>query len=289
MRDKICLITGATSGIGRAAALALAKLGATVVIVSRNETSGEIVANSIKKESANHKVCFLSADLSSQASIRLLANEFNARFPRLDVLINNAGVFYSELKYSLDGIEMQFAVNYLAGFLLSLLVVEKINQSPNGRIINVASRGHKLGKINFEDINLEKKYDGLVAYTQSKLANILFTYRLAEKLKGTGITVNCLHPGGVRTRIGTSNSKGFYHWLWKLNPFLKSPESGAQTIVYLAESKEVEGLTGKYFYNCSLANSSKRSHDKEVARELWDLSLKFTSFEIDPALDSLFK
>ncbi|MDI1356428.1 MAG: SDR family oxidoreductase [bacterium] len=279
MKDKICLITGASAGIGKATALGLAQQGATVIMVSRNENSGRKAAAEVTATSGNKHVHFLGADLSSQSSIRNLATTFNNRYPRLDVLINNAGTFHTELKLSAEGIEMQFAVNHLAGFLLTHLLLDKIKLSPYARIINVSSRGHKLGTIHFEDLNLEKNYDGLTAYTQSKLANVLFTVVLAEKLKHLGITVNCLHPGGIKTTIGTRNSHGLYHWIWKLNPFLKSPEEGAQTSLFLADSKKAEGITGKYFYKCKVVPSSPLSNNRELGEKLWDISSKLTSLD----------
>ncbi|MFQ5583478.1 MAG: SDR family oxidoreductase [Calditrichia bacterium] len=277
MKNKICLITGANSGIGKAAAAGLAELGATVVLTCRNEEKGERAISEIRKETANGELYSLPADLSSQKSVRQLAENFRSQFQQLHVLISNAATFYTKLHYSVDGIEMQFAVNHLSHFLLTNLLLDVIKQSAPARIINVASNAHFGGKINFDDLNHEKNYDGRRVYAQSKLANVLFTYELARRLEGTGVSANCLHPGVVRTGIGNKHSSGIIKLGWLLwKPFMISTEKGAEKIIYLASSGEVEGISGKYFENCQAKSSSKLSCDRELARRLWTVSEKLT-------------
>jgi len=273
MRNKICLITGANAGIGKNTALGLAKLGARVVMVSRNKERGEKALKDIASESGNENIDLLTADLASFASIRKLAEEIRSRYDKLDVLINNAGTFVTELQYTEDKIEMQWGVNHLAPFLLTHLLMDTLKKADSARIVNVSSRVHFRGSIHFDDLDLITRYDGLKAYSQSKLANVLFTYELAERLEGTGITANCLHPGGVRTHFVNKNASGIYKVGWILmKPFMISPSKGAETSVYLASSEEVEGFTGKYFVRCRPRRSSRKSYNKAVARRLWEVS-----------------
>lgn len=274
MKDTICLITGGNAGIGKATATGLAKKGAAVIIVARNENKAKAAVEAIRKESGNEKVSYLLADLSSQKSIRNLAIEYKAKYDRLDVLINNAGVFYSDFQLTEDNVELQFAINHLAPFLLTNLLLDVLKKSAPSRIITVSSRSHFRGKINFEDVNHSKNYEGyLKAYGQSKLANVLFTYELDRRLKGTGVTVNCLHPGVVNTSISLSNSNftGKLFWLFS-RPFMLTPEGGAKTSIYLASSPEVNGISGKYFDKCKAKRSSDISYDENVAGKLWRLS-----------------
>ena len=280
MKNKVCLVTGGNAGIGKATALGLAKLGAIVVLVCRNKSEGEKTIQTISEvsQTSGHKL--LNADLSDFDSIRRCANDFKKQFNRLDVLINNAGAFYTKRQYTRNNVEMQFSVNHLAPFLLTNLLLEVLLKCDNARIINVTSFSHYFGKIFFDDLFFEKKYNGLRAYEQSKLANVLFTYELARKLKDTGVTVNCVDPGRVNTHIGNKNASGIYKFLWILNkPLLISPERGAETSIYLASSKEVDGITGKYFYKCKLKRSSKRSYDETMAKRLWKVSSEFTCLE----------
>jgi NAD(P)-dependent dehydrogenase (short-subunit alcohol dehydrogenase family) len=272
---KICLITGATAGIGKATALGLAKAGMRVVIAGRNRETMQSTTNEINNVVQDNRASWLHVDLCSQKSIRTLAADFEHAYGQLDVLINNAGVFVTQLQFTVDGIEMQFAVNHLSYFLLTNLTLPVMTST--ARIINVASRGHRYGHIHLDDPGLERSYDGLAAYAQSKLANIMFTYELSRRLQGTGITVNCLHPGSIKTEIGSRNSSGLYHWVWKHNPFLKSIEQGARTPIYLATSPEVDGVTGTYFANCKAVRSSMHSHDIAMAQKLWEMSEEMTS------------
>jgi NAD(P)-dependent dehydrogenase (short-subunit alcohol dehydrogenase family) len=282
MKGKICMVTGATAGIGRATAQSLAQQEATVVVVGRNaEKAAQTVAH-IQRETGNREVQWLLADLSDQAQVRRLAQEFKERFPRLDVLINNAGAFFLTRQLSADGIEMTLAVNHLSPFLLTHLLLDTLQASAPARVINVASASHRGARIDFEDLQGERKYRGMRAYGQAKLALVLFTYELARRLEGTGITVNALHPGFVATNIGQNNG-----CLFKLiSPLMKliarRPEEGAQTSIYLATSPEVAGDTGKYFVDNKAVPSDPASYDEAVAKRLWEISAAMTGLESVP-------
>src|SRR5881628_3159607 len=256
MRDKVVMVTGANSGIGKSASLALAEKGATVVMVARNKERGDAARSETIRESQNNSVDLLIADLSSLESVRKLAAESHKKYSKLHVLINNAGLFNQRRKVTTDGYENTFATNYLAPFLLTNLQLDLLKASAPSRIINVSSVGHYNGHINFDDLNLEKEYGGWKAYGQSKLALVLFTHELAKKLQGTGITVNSVHPGTVATNIWTRplGPAGFIMALPKL--FMASPEEGAKTIVYLASSNEAEGLNGEYLEKLKVKKSS---------------------------------
>jgi retinol dehydrogenase 14 len=277
MGEKVCLITGATSGIGKATAMGLASMGASVVMVGRDRGRGQAALAEVKGKSANASVKLMLADLSSQEEIRRLAGEFKEAYPRLDVLINNAGVICSRRITTADGIEMTFAVNHLAHFLLTNLLLDVLEASAPSRIVNVASGEQRNGTIDFDDLQGEKKYKTAKAYSQSKLANVLFTYELARRREGTGVSANCLHPGaGVRTNLGSGVSGIFGFTVRALTPLMKSPEKGAQTSIYLASSPEVEGVSGRYFVKKAEARSSEVSHDKRIARRLWEVSAELT-------------
>src|SRR5918992_59802 len=278
MGEKICLITGATSGIGKATAMGLANMGASVVMVGRDQGKGEAVMAEIKQKSNNASVDLMLADLSSQEEIRRLADELKEAYPRLDVLINNAGLFRSTRITTADGLEMTFAVNHLACFLLTKLLLDVLKASSPSRIVNVSSGDHSNGTIDFDDLQGEKGYKGPKAYSQSKLANVLFTYELARRLEGTGITANCLHPGaGVRTNFGSGVTGVFGFMVRALRPLMKSPEKGAETSIYLASSPEVEGVSGRYFVKKAEASSSDVSYDERIARRLWEVSAQLTN------------
>src|SRR5712664_2457632 len=276
MKDKVVLVTGANSGIGKAASLALAKIGATVVMVARNKERGEAARLEIVRESQNGSVDLLLADLSSLESVRQLATEFQRKYSKLHVLINNAGLFNQRRHVTTDGYENTFATNYLAPFLLTNLQLDLLKASAPSRIVNVSSVGHYNGHINFDDLNLEKAYGGWKAYGQSKLALVLFTHELAKKLQGTGVTVNSVHPGTVATNIWARplGPVGFITALPKL--FMASPEKGAETIVYLASSPNAQSLTGEYLEKLKVKKSSEESYDEEIAQRLWDVSAKLT-------------
>ena len=274
MKGKICLITGATSGIGKVTALELARMGATVVISGRNPQRCADTVAFIRTATGNAAVEQLVADLSSQAEIRRMAAEFKQRFPRLDVLVNNAGGFFMKREITVDGFEMTWALNHLSYFLLTHLLLDTLKASAPARIVNVSSDAHQGGRINFQDLQGERNYRGWFAYAQSKLANILFTYELAHKLDGSSITVNALHPGFVASGFAKNNGSLVRLGISILGLFALTPEQGAQTSVYLASSPEVEGVTGKYYMKCKPANSSPASYDMDTARQLWDVSEK---------------
>src|ERR671921_1507710 len=277
MGEKICLITGATSGIGKATAMGLANMGARVVMVGRDRGRGEPALAEIKEKTTNPSVDLMLADLSSQEEIRRLAVEFNETHPRLDVLINDAGLFRSERITTADGLETTFAVNHLAYFLLTNLLLDVLKTSAPSRIVNVSSGDHTNGTIDFDDLQGEKGYKGPKAYSQSKLATVLFTYELARRLEGTGVTANCLHPGaGIRTNLGSGVSGVFGFMVRALTPLMKSPEKGAETSIYLASSQEVQALSGRYFVKKAGARSSDVSYDERIARRLWEVSAELT-------------
>src|SRR6266849_7706258 len=276
MKDKVVMITGANSGIGRATSLSLAKMGSTIVMVARNKERGEAARSEILKESQNNSVDLLLADLSSLESVRQLAAEFQKKYSTLQVLINNAGLFNQRRHVTTDGYEDTFATNYLAPFLLTNLQLDLLKASAPSRIINVSSVGHYSGHINFDDLNLEKEYGGWKAYGQSQLPLVLLTHELAKKLRGTSVTVNAVHPGTVATNIWTRpfGPVGFITALPKL--FMASPEKGAETVVYLASSPDARNLNGEYVEKLKVKKSSDESYDEEIAQRLWDVSAKLT-------------
>ena len=276
MKDKVVLVTGANSGIGRAASLALAKEGATVVMVARDKERGEAARSETIRESQNASVDLLLADLSSLESVHQLATEFQRKYSKLHVLINNAGLFNQRRHLTMDGYENTFATNYLAPFLLTNLQLDLLKASAPSRIINVSSVGHYSGHINFDDLNLEKEYGGWKAYGQSKLALVLFTHELAKKLQGTSVTVNAVHPGTVATNIWSRplGPVGFIMALPKL--FMTTPRQGAETIVYLASSPDAKDLNGEYLEKLKVKKSSDESYNEEIAQRLWDVSAKLT-------------
>jgi len=277
LSGKTCLITGATSGIGKATALALARMGATLVLVCRDRNRGEQTRAAIRAQSAGAEVDLMLADLASQQEIRRLAGEFLTTGRPLHVLVNNAGVVNTSRSVTVDGIETVFAVNHLAYFLLTHLLLDRLQQSAPARIISVASDAHKFGAMNFDDLQAERRYRTMRVYGQSKLANILFTYELARRLQGTGVTVNCLHPGAVATGLGTNNGAWAKPIIKLLGLFFRSPERGAATSIYLASSPEVEGTSGKYFVDCRPRRSSPASYDEASAKRLWEISERMTA------------
>lgn len=272
MDGKICLITGGTNGIGKNAAQVLAMMGATVVVIGRNATKTAQVVEEIRTTSGNKNVDSLLADLSSQQEIRRLVDEFKSKYSRLHVLLNNAGGSFMQRQLSVDGIEMTFALNHLAYFLLTNLLLDTINASSPARIINVSSGAHTSGKIEFDNLQGERAY-GFGAYPNSKLANILFTVELARRLEGTGVTVNALHPGFTSTGFGKNNGRVMSALVSIFAPLVaRSPAKGAATSVYLASSPDVEGITGKYFYDSQIIPAAAQATDMAVANRLWDVS-----------------
>jgi NAD(P)-dependent dehydrogenase (short-subunit alcohol dehydrogenase family) len=279
MNGKLVLITGGTSGIGKAAATALANLGAEVVVTGRNRERGEGAIEEIRRESGSRKVSLLLADLAVQAEVRRLAEEFEASHDRLDVLVNNAGLIQSRRTETPDGIEVTFAVNHLAPFLLTNLLLDLLKESAPSRIITVSSEAQRRAKIDFDNLQGERRYSAFRAYGQSKLANIMFTYELAERLRGTNVTANCLHPGGVNTNFGNNNRGPMTLLFRAFKPFMRSPEQGADTIVYLAASPDVEGMSGKYLVDRRVIAPSEEAYDEPTRKKLWEISEELTGLE----------
>jgi len=279
---KLCMVTGATSGIGLVTARRLAEHGASVVLVGRDLRRGEAAIAKIRQRAPDAVLDALYADLSEQAEVRRLADEFQNRYPRLDVLVNNAGGMFGGRQLGADGIEMTFALNHLSYFTLTNLLLPTLRAAPGARIVNVASRAHKGVKLRFDDLQHRRRYVGWLAYKRSKLANLMFTYELARRLannngvNGDGLTVNALHPGFVATNIGVRH--GFLPGLlWRAASLAAiDAEKGAETSVYLATSPEVQGTTGRYFVECRARPSSPASYDREAARRLWDISAEMT-------------
>jgi|SRR4051812_21822242 len=275
MIGRVCLVTGANRGIGRASAEALVELGAKVLLVCRRRPDGDEVSRALARPGAEPPEV-VTADLSSQASIREAAAQIQERHPELHVLINNAGIFTHGRELTVDGLERQFAVNHLAYFLLTNLLLDRLKAGAPSRIISVSSAAHGGAALDFDDLQGERGYDGNRAYSRSKLANILFTYELARRLQGTRVTANCLHPGVIATKLladymGVPAAGGAL-----ASTFGAKPEKGAETIVYLASSPDVEGVSGKYYVNQRPAASSRESHDEAAARRLWEASEHLT-------------
>jgi NAD(P)-dependent dehydrogenase (short-subunit alcohol dehydrogenase family) len=282
MDGKICMVTGGTSGIGFYTAQEIARMGGTVIIIGRNPAKCDNAMKMIQVESGNPSGEYLLADLSSQAQIRSAAAEFNKKYDHLDVLVNNAGGVSLRRKLSIDGIELTFAVNHLAYFLLTNLLIEALKNSPSARVVNVSSGSHYSEQLDFDNLQLAKSYNVYRAYGRSKLANVLFSYELARLMAGTHVTSNALSPGMVATDIWKKVSP----WL---TPFItpviqrigQPPLDGAQTSIYLATSPEVEGVTGKYFADCEQVRSSTYSYDLGAAKRLWKVSAQFTGLSED--------
>jgi NAD(P)-dependent dehydrogenase (short-subunit alcohol dehydrogenase family) len=274
MTGRVCVVTGANRGIGRATAEGLARLGANVILVCRSQEDGETASREI---GARYSVIpdVVTADLSSQASIRRAAADLQVRYPRLYVLINNAGVIPRRREVTVDGLEMQLAVNHLAYFLLTKLLLPQLRAGAPSRIINVSSGAHTHAGMDFEDLQAERGYDPKQVYSRSKLANVLFTYELARRLQGTGVTANCLNPGIVATGM-LADYMGAAPGAGIASTFGATPEEGAETSIYLASSDEVEGVTGKYFERKQARRSSRESYDEAPARRLWELSERLT-------------
>ena len=277
MKHKTCLITGATSGIGEVTAHQLTMKGAKVVVVGRDAQRCVDRVERIKAEAGNSRVDYLVADLSSQDETRRLVKSFLKRYDRLDVLVNNAGAFFLRRQESVDGIEKTFALNHLSYFLLTNLLLDTLRASAPSRIVNVSSNSHYGSALDFNDLQSVRRYRSMQVYGRSKFANVLFTYELARRMEGTGVTANALHPGFVRTNIGKNNG-----WLirllaplWQVTAI--SPEEGARTSVYLASSPEVEGVTGKFFIQEKEVPSDPGTYDEIAARRLWEISVELTN------------
>jgi NAD(P)-dependent dehydrogenase (short-subunit alcohol dehydrogenase family) len=276
MTGKTVVITGGNSGIGLATAVALARAGADTVITARDKGRGEAAVADISRRSGSDRVGVVVFDLAGAASIRAGAAALLQRCDRIDVLVNNAGLVLTDRRETEDGFEATFGVNHLGPFLLTQLLLERITASAPARIVNVASTAHKgaRGGLDFDDLQSTRAYRGMQVYSRSKLANIYFTSELARRLEGTGVTVNCLHPGTVATGYGRDgDASGFLSFGLKvIKPFILSPERGAQTSVYLASSPDVAGVTGKYFVKCRPRTPSRAAQDPEAAKRLWERS-----------------
>tara|TARA_Y100001936_G_scaffold51228_1_gene49809 strand:+ start:2128 stop:2979 length:852 start_codon:yes stop_codon:yes gene_type:complete len=273
VNNKNILITGATSGIGRESALALAKMGANITFIARNKLKAENLLTEINKIS-NGKNSFIIADLSSQKDIKIASDSYIDKNISLDILLNNAGLINFKRKETIDGFEETFAINHLAYFSLTNLLLDKIKESNSARIVNVSSAAHQFVKrMNFDDIQSEKSYRPFKVYGYTKLANILFTKKLSSILENTKVTVNCVHPGVVGTSFGQNNSNNLNKVLsFIARPFMITSEKGAETSIYLCSSPDVSNISGQYFYNCKVTKTSKWAQSKEDADRLWELS-----------------
>ena len=269
---KVAIVTGANSGMGLATTAALCDAGAKVIMLCRNEERGREALAKLK-EKEERQLELILCDLGDYDSIRGFARTVKAKYARIDILVNNAGFISLDRQETKEGLERQFGINHIGHFLLTMLLLR--NMGEGSRIVNVASGAHKVGRIHFEDINLKKHFNVITAYSQSKLANVLFTRELARRVAKRGITVNCCHPGAVATNIGIDRDTGFGKTVTGLlKPFFQTPEEGARTAIFLAMDGSVKNVSGEYFYNCKIAKSSKRSKDMRLARKLFVLSKK---------------
>jgi NAD(P)-dependent dehydrogenase (short-subunit alcohol dehydrogenase family) len=278
MEGKVCVVTGATAGIGRETAFALARMGATVVIVARDAAKSARTVDEIEAAVANARVDVVLADFASLAAVRAAAAEIGRRYGALHVLVNNAGLANKLRTLSADGLELTLAVNHLAPFLLTRELMPLLRAGAPSRIVTVASAAEAHGPIDFDDLQSEKHYRGYLAYGKTKLANVMFTYELAARLAGSGVTANCLHPGAVATDLLRK-----LPWLLYalISPFLLTPEQGAATPVYLASSPQVEGVSGGYYVKCNAARSSPRSYDAIARTRLWEVSEAMVDSRLD--------
>ena len=277
MNGKICLVTGATDGIGKVSARVLAELGAKVIIVGRNPEKSAIVLAELRSISGNENIDLLMADLAVMQEVRDLAEQVISRYDRIDVLLNNAGGYFTKHKITSDGLEMTFALNHMSYFLLTNKLMELLKYSAPARIVNVSSNAHYGVDMEFENLNGEQEYKAWKAYQKSKLANVLFTYELLKKVPGN-ITVNCLHPGFVATNFGHNNG-GFFGPVLKIAQRISAidPEEGAKTSIFLCSAPEVKGVSGKYFYKCQPKTSSRESRNMDTGKRLWQISSDIAS------------
>ena len=272
LQGKVAIVTGANSGMGMATTAALADKGAKVIMLCRNEERGKEALKQLS-ENKERQLELILCDLGDYDSIRSFARQVRAEYDRIDILVNNAGFISLDRQFTKEGLERQFGINHIGHFLLTMLLLKKMGEG--SRIVNVASGAHKTGKIHFDDINLSKNFNVITAYSQSKLANVLFTRELARRVKDRGITVNCCHPGAVATNIGIDRETGFGKTITgMLKPFFQTPEEGARTAIFLASDESVKDITGEYFYKCKIAKSSKLSKDMRLAKQLFSFSRK---------------
>jgi len=290
MLGRVIVVTGANAGIGKATTLGLANMGATLVMVCRSRKRGEAALADIKRKSGRNSISLFLADLSSQASIRKLARDLEDRYPAIHVLINNAAIITRKRILTEDNLELQFAVNHLAYFLLTNLLLDRLKDSAKARILSVTSEVHKVATLDFNDLQSEGTYRPNYVYAQTKLANLFFTYELARRLEGTGVTCNCVHPGIIRTNLLAEymripeSLKTIYlripRWLRLVKRMRGgSVEEGARALLYLAASPEVDGISGRYFQEQREVKSSQGSYDKESAERLWKSSLELVGLQ----------
>ena len=279
MEGKVVLITGGTSGIGKATATALAAMGAEVVVTGRNRGRGEAALAEIRRASGSEKVSLMLADLAVQAEVRKLADNFRERHDRLDVLVNNAGLIQSRRTETPDGIELTLAVNHLAPFLLTNLLLDLLEKSAPSRVITVSSEARRHAEIDFDDLQSERRYRAFPVYGMTKKANILFTYELAERLEGTGVVANCVHPGGVNTNFGDDNRSPGILLFRAFKPFMRTPEQGADTVIYLASSPEAAEMNGKYLTDREEVSPAE-PRDASAQKRLWEVSASLTNLEV---------
>jgi NAD(P)-dependent dehydrogenase (short-subunit alcohol dehydrogenase family) len=276
-QPRVCLVTGATTGIGLATAEGLARAGAHVIIGARTRERGEAARDRVAAVTGSDRLEVAVADLSIQAEVRRLATEIAASHPRLDVLVNNAGMVFSERQETADGIERTWGLNHLAPFLLTNLLTDLLVASAPARVVTVASNAHSRATLDLDDPEFARRpFRAFAAYGQSKLANILFTLELAQRLQSRGVTANCLHPGFVRSEFGTRTNGWLRVVIGIARPFGLTPEQGARTSIYLATSPDVADVTGRYFVNCKPARPRPQATDAEMARRLWDASERMT-------------
>ncbi len=291
MSGRVCLVTGATNGIGRETALGLARLGASVVVHGRDPARTAAAVEEIRSRSGNPDIEPLLADFSALQDVRRAAEEFLASGRPLHVLVNNAGVMRASREVTEDGFEMMFGVNHLAPFLFTTLLLDRLRESAPARVVTVASIAHRRARIDLDDLQHEHgRYRAMGVYGESKLANVLFSYELARRLEGTGVTANCLHPGLVRSGL-TGGNRGLYGRTMGLaakliGPLMASPAKGARTSIHAASSPDLDGVTGAYLDNSSVAQSSELSHDEAVARRLWEASAELTGLAVSTGQDA---
>lgn len=279
MGGKVALVTGGTSGIGKATAIALTAMGAEVVVTGRNADRGRTAVAEIKDQSGNESVELMLGDLTTQDEVRRLAEEFKRGYDRLDVLVNNAGVVQTKRTETADGIETTLAVNHLAPFLLTNLLLDLLKSSAPSRVVTTSSEAQRWGNMDLDDLQSKKKYRSMRVYGMTKLANIMFTYELAERLEGTGVTANCFHPGAINTNLGQNNG-GLTALIGRgIKLFLRSPEEGADTLIWLSSSPDVEGVSGKYFANRKEISAKEIASDPIARKRLWETSEELTNLK----------
>lgn len=277
MQDKVCVVTGATNGIGKETARALAEAGATVALVGRNSEKGRLTLEDLSQTAENpHRLRYFNADFADFAQVRRLSEMLHDAYERLDVLVNNVGAINARRIVTVDGHELTFQVNHLAPFLLTGLLLDLVLTAAPSRIVNLSSAAHLRGHIHFDDLDLERGYGQQRSYAQSKLANVLFTTELAARLKGMQIAVNAVHPGGVQTGFAQNNGDFFQFAVWAVGPLLLTAEQGADTVVYAATAPEMATITGEYLEKRKPARLSAEARDTSVARRLWEVSESLT-------------